>query len=293
MITPHFSRIQQEIISNINRADLKISIAVCWFTNSSIFDVLCSKLEIGILIDLIIIDDAINNGLGGLNFDKYIKLGGNLYFADSSNLMHDKFCVIDDKIVITGSYNWTFFAENRNIENIVVVEDDNSVLSAYYSEFIKIKGRATLLNQYSRSGEFVDLFSTKKYLSAELFYHSIDQKAKGNLEFAQELAIQSNVLNHDAATIELINEIKNVKDSTIIYNDVQINEGFHNGERVAIIYPDNTYSLGTIRYQRSGGKKSNFNGDTFFVNRDGFKGIMGVHKQDSIKLIRVSEFEDK
>jgi hypothetical protein len=36
--------------------------------------------------------------------------------------MHHKFCVIDHRIVITGSYNWTNNAE-KNDENIVIVED--------------------------------------------------------------------------------------------------------------------------------------------------------------------------
>jgi phosphatidylserine/phosphatidylglycerophosphate/cardiolipin synthase-like enzyme len=37
--------------------------------------------------------------------------------------MHDKFCVIDNQVVVTGSYNWTNNAEFRNDENITIEHD--------------------------------------------------------------------------------------------------------------------------------------------------------------------------
>lgn len=41
--------------------------------------------------------------------------------------MHNKFVVLDDKIVITGSFNWTYQAVKYNQENLLIVEDDNLV----------------------------------------------------------------------------------------------------------------------------------------------------------------------
>ena len=37
--------------------------------------------------------------------------------------MHNKFAVIDDEIVLTGSFNWTSAAANNNQENLVVVDN--------------------------------------------------------------------------------------------------------------------------------------------------------------------------
>jgi phosphatidylserine/phosphatidylglycerophosphate/cardiolipin synthase-like enzyme len=37
--------------------------------------------------------------------------------------MHRKFCIIDNHVVITGSYNWTKNAAERNDENIMIVQD--------------------------------------------------------------------------------------------------------------------------------------------------------------------------
>ncbi|MBR5634522.1 MAG: DUF1669 domain-containing protein [Prevotella sp.] len=44
-------------------------------------------------------------------------------------LIHNKFCIFDDEIVIDGSYNWTILAERNNDENIVVIEHGNVVSS--------------------------------------------------------------------------------------------------------------------------------------------------------------------
>jgi len=60
----------------------------------------------------------------------------NLYFSrtdDRSGLMHNKFCVIDSNIVITGSYNPTYSGlDNEN--NLVMIES-KSIAENYEAEF--------------------------------------------------------------------------------------------------------------------------------------------------------------
>lgn len=41
----------------------------------------------------------------------------------TSNHMHHKFAVIDDEVLLTGSYNWTRSAAHYNYENILVTND--------------------------------------------------------------------------------------------------------------------------------------------------------------------------
>lgn len=48
--------------------------------------------------------------------------------------MHHKFCIIDQKIVITGSYNWTKQARN-NEENITVIKDEVHIYDDYSAIF--------------------------------------------------------------------------------------------------------------------------------------------------------------
>jgi phosphatidylserine/phosphatidylglycerophosphate/cardiolipin synthase-like enzyme len=45
-------------------------------------------------------------------------------------LMHDKLMIIDDETVVTGSFNYTYSAEHRNVENLLVIRDP--ALAAQY-----------------------------------------------------------------------------------------------------------------------------------------------------------------
>jgi phosphatidylserine/phosphatidylglycerophosphate/cardiolipin synthase-like enzyme len=46
-------------------------------------------------------------------------------------IAHCKIIIIDGKTTLTGSYNWTDGAENRNSENLVIIEDQPEVATVY------------------------------------------------------------------------------------------------------------------------------------------------------------------
>jgi len=47
-------------------------------------------------------------------------------FDNHVGLMHNKFVVIDNETLITGSYNWTKRAENQNDENVVIFHNKDA-----------------------------------------------------------------------------------------------------------------------------------------------------------------------
>lgn len=51
-----------------------------------------------------------------------------------SDHMHHKFALFDNRIVVSGSYNWTRSAADRNEENIVI-SDDRRLLASFRSRF--------------------------------------------------------------------------------------------------------------------------------------------------------------
>jgi phosphatidylserine/phosphatidylglycerophosphate/cardiolipin synthase-like enzyme len=115
-----------------------LKIAVTWFTNHDIFDAVIEKLKNpDFKVYLIVLNDRINNKREGIDFQKLIDLNGNFYFSNNENMVHHKFCIIDDCIVITGSYNWTYYAENRNWENVVILSDEE-IVKGYVEEFEKV-----------------------------------------------------------------------------------------------------------------------------------------------------------
>jgi len=51
--------------------------------------------------------------------------------------MHNKFAVIDQRIVITGSYNWTTNATQNNDENLIIITSRDAA-AKYNVEFERI-----------------------------------------------------------------------------------------------------------------------------------------------------------
>ena len=133
MVKHYSNNIQNVIQGELFAASQSIKIAVAWFTNDLLFQPLLLKLATGVKIDIILNKDEINLS-SSINFNLFVQQGGNLYWNESNRLMHDKFCIIDDRVVITGSYNWTNKAE-INYESISVFTDEQESLRDYNARF--------------------------------------------------------------------------------------------------------------------------------------------------------------
>ncbi len=142
MTKAYFSDIENEIVLRLKSARKSIKVAMAWFTNPVIFETLLRQCKKGVSVTLLINNDRINNRIDGLPFDKLIQNGAELHVVNAPSLIHHKFCIIDDQIVIDGSYNWTILAERNNDENIVVMEHGN-VIETFIDAFKK------LISQYS------------------------------------------------------------------------------------------------------------------------------------------------
>ena len=98
----HFEKIAEEITKQLESADHGIVVAIAWFTDQSLFNVLRRKANSGVAVKLLYLDDKINNN-ASFNIRQ---LEGNkvqLYPISSEEnrqtLMHNKFCVVDGRKV--------------------------------------------------------------------------------------------------------------------------------------------------------------------------------------------------
>ena len=134
VVEAKFTNIQSEIIKHIEQARVSILIAMAWFTDEVIKNVILNKKEQGLRIEIITYRDGVNklHGVDLLELD-HSKIRGT-----RGGTMHDKFCIIDNQIVITGSYNWSSNAENRNDENITIIRD-NLASTDFSVEFRRLK----------------------------------------------------------------------------------------------------------------------------------------------------------
>ncbi len=135
-----FEELRQLLIDEVSKAKYIIWVAVAWFTDKDLYQLLVNKRLAGINVQVLILDDEINNKTG-LNFGKdffsiRVKKSG-----PYENLMHHKFCIIDLKTVIHGSYNWTNKAQYNNETLDVEINRENA--EKFADEFIKLKNQST------------------------------------------------------------------------------------------------------------------------------------------------------
>lgn len=136
-VEPRFEDIQEMIIEEIRKAKYTIWISVAWFTDKLLFDELIKKKSEGVNIQLIISNDNTNRKYG-FNFEQYFETYRiNPYGVYDSNILHNKFCVIDLETVLQGSYNWTNMAQYHKEQLERVKSRENAV--KYADRFIELK----------------------------------------------------------------------------------------------------------------------------------------------------------
>lgn len=118
--------IKQAICEELAKSTKQIYAAVAWFNDRDIYDILVDKVKNGVELNLIIANDINNSHPDyGLPFKELSDLGGKVFKLITDNtLLHHKFCVIDEHTLITGSYNWTYAANTKNLENIIILENN-------------------------------------------------------------------------------------------------------------------------------------------------------------------------
>lgn len=208
-----FENIAERILQEISKAEKAIFIAVAWFTNKNIFDLLIEKRDEGCQVFLIISNDKINRNSQiayerlNANKSKVYKVGDG-----DTELMHNKFCVIDYNTVITGSYNWSYKAEN-NFENVIITYDDTALAEQFISEFNAIRNKY-YPNEAKIEFEFPldKIIKRLEILKNYILLEDIEELKKGTLKLID--------YDFNSDINEIIKDIKN-NDYSLAINKIQ------------------------------------------------------------------------
>ncbi len=118
---------------------------MAWFTEDELFFQLLRCAQQGLDVQLIIMDDPINQG-SGLDYQLLVHHGAKVWFyPDGAATMHHKFCLIDNNIALTGSFNWTRKASLHNSETLLRLSLDDKTAKSFTEEFEKVKVKCQLL----------------------------------------------------------------------------------------------------------------------------------------------------
>lgn len=131
-----FIAIENKILEQLDSAVNTIYVCMAWFTNDKFRAMLEKKQQQGIDVKVIIYNDGVNR-TKGVNLSR---INHKMMKASKGGIMHNKFCIIDNHVVITGSYNWTSNAELRNEENILIVQDWKNA-NVYTRQFLDMWNR--------------------------------------------------------------------------------------------------------------------------------------------------------
>ena len=137
MIKPHFQGIKTVLLEEIKQSKNSILIAVAWFTDKDVLANLTEKCRTGVNVSVIISNDSKNfNESYSLDFSDFKQVGGKCYVADAA-FMHHKFTIIDQRILLSGSANYTHNGFHKNNESIFVIDEAETIID-FTAEFERL-----------------------------------------------------------------------------------------------------------------------------------------------------------
>lgn len=123
------------IIEQIESARKKLDICVFTISDDHLTDALLASFRKGVKIRVVTDNDK-SYDLGS-DIEELNRRGIAVKMDTTRNHMHHKFAIVDEAVLITGSYNWTRSATEFNHENLLVTKETGLVKS-YLDEFEKL-----------------------------------------------------------------------------------------------------------------------------------------------------------
>jgi phosphatidylserine/phosphatidylglycerophosphate/cardiolipin synthase-like enzyme len=128
------------IVNLLDSAEKYVHVAIYSFTLDSLGDALIRARDRG--VDVKVVVEREQAEVEGSEYGRLLKAGVDVRLDGNKYLMHHKFMVVDGKIVVTGSYNWSYGAEENNDENMIVVSNPD-VARLYEKEFLRVWAQAS------------------------------------------------------------------------------------------------------------------------------------------------------
>ncbi len=139
-------RCSAHIVREIEKAQKELLVAVYAFTSDELARAVGQAKKRGVSVQIVLDRefDATNEKSQGKFLEEQkipLKRVSGIKPAareKEAGLMHQKFAVIDRKIVFTGSYNWTRSADNANDENLLWFRDAGPLAEEYRKAFFQL-----------------------------------------------------------------------------------------------------------------------------------------------------------
>jgi phosphatidylserine/phosphatidylglycerophosphate/cardiolipin synthase-like enzyme len=139
-VANYFSPVDQvidKLVARVNGTRHSIKFMAFTYTQKDLANAMIARSKAGVKVEGVIENRGASQGSAPVLYCAHIpaKLDGNKY------TMHHKVIILDDKTVITGSFNFTQTADDANDDNVLII-DSPAVATLYDQEFDTVYGQA-------------------------------------------------------------------------------------------------------------------------------------------------------
>ncbi|MDX1991103.1 MAG: phospholipase D-like domain-containing protein [bacterium] len=135
------NQVLQRIVPVVQRAQTSIRFMTFSFTEATIAEAILARSEAGVSVQGIFETRGSETEFSELR--PLFCAGLDVRQDGNPNTFHHKVIIVDNRIVITGSFNWSQNATTANDENLVIIEDP-ALAAQFSAEFDRVWQRATV-----------------------------------------------------------------------------------------------------------------------------------------------------
>ncbi|GHM58125.1 MAG: phospholipase [Candidatus Mesenet longicola] len=128
----------QEIVSMLDKAEKSILLQAYEFTSKPIVNGVIAAKKRGIDVQVILDKNQVKHKYSIPVVKELLSNEISVWIDNKPAIAHNKVMVIDNHKVITGSFNFTAAAQDRNAENLLTI-DDEEVVKKYTENWYKRK----------------------------------------------------------------------------------------------------------------------------------------------------------
>src|SRR5262249_21606228 len=128
------------IVHEIQQARHEVLVLAYSFTSKPIAQALVDAKLRGVHVEIVL--DHSNEGEASSDLHFFVEQGLVPTIDPHHAIAHNKIMIIDNRTLLTGSFNFTHHAENDNAENLLVIKGHRELVRAYKENFHAHKDHA-------------------------------------------------------------------------------------------------------------------------------------------------------
>ena len=121
------------IVKELSAAKSEILVQAYSFTSAPIAKALSDAKKRGLKVEVILDKSQRSTKYSSMSFVK--NQGVPVWIDQKPAIAHSKVMIIDQKTIITGSFNFTKAAEEKNTENLLVIKKEPDLVKKYLQNF--------------------------------------------------------------------------------------------------------------------------------------------------------------